>query len=115
MGFVETLELRFHVAHVLLFGDHAVFVGVHKQKKLFNVFFTESEAILRFGCRGFLCSGGAEESHGGKQDGSTDDESDLVGTVQHGGLLRIGLRDSGSLRLWPSRGIRKKQMERMRF
>lgn len=77
------MEFGFHEAQVVLFGDHAVFVGVHEEKKLFDVFFAEGEAVLRLGDVGFLRSSGAEDGDGGDEDGGDGDDPGFVCWTKH--------------------------------
>ena len=91
MGFVEALEFGFHEFHVVLLGDHAVFIGVHEEKELLDVIFAEGEAILGLGDGIFLRSGGAEEGDGGEEDDGADDEPDLVEMYPHAELLEVGI------------------------
>ncbi len=88
VGFVQALEFGFHELHVVLLGDHAIFVGVHEEEELFDVFLAESEAVLGLGDGCFLSGGSAEKSDGGKKDGDDDKELHAVGWIEHDRVLQ---------------------------
>jgi hypothetical protein len=84
MGFVEALKFGFHVLHVSLLRDHAIFVGFHKQEELSDVFLAKGEAILRFGNGGFLGGGGPKKRDSAEQDGDGNDKPGPVRRIWHG-------------------------------
>jgi hypothetical protein len=88
MGWIEAVKFRFHIFHVGLFGDHAVVVGVHEEKELFDVLLAEGETVLRFGDGRFLSGGGSENGDGEEQDGNREDEFAAREKIAHEGLLR---------------------------
>ena len=42
---IQSVELCFHKAHELLFGNPAIFVGVHKEQQLFDLLLPDRQFI----------------------------------------------------------------------